>query len=135
VDGVRTLAAEGVTSFLELGPRGVLCAMAQSCLSEEAQLDSSLLASAPERASRGRDAHRGPRRCARPGTRARLERLLCAVGARRVPLPTYAFQRERYWLQASKGPSADVASAGQESAGHPLLGAAVPLAEERMGCC
>ncbi len=51
------------------------------------------------------------------------------AGARRVELPTYAFQRERFWLQAAAGGVGDVAAAGLAGAGHPLLGAMVGLAD------
>nr|WP_051767897.1 type I polyketide synthase [Amycolatopsis vancoresmycina] len=48
-------------------------------------------------------------------------------GGRRVPLPSYAFQRERFWLEVPSG-SGDVSGAGLVSPKHPLLGAGTSLA-------
>src|SRR6185295_4167983 len=49
-------------------------------------------------------------------------------GAGRVELPTYAFQRERYWIEPGVA-AGDPAGAGQAAASHPLLGAEVQLAD------
>ncbi|WP_055422400.1 type I polyketide synthase, partial [Streptomyces pactum] len=56
-------------------------------------------------------------------------RLFRGTDARPVDLPTYAFQRERYWLRPPASGSGDVTAAGLRSPGHPLLGAAVEPAE------
>ncbi|MEU9478101.1 SDR family NAD(P)-dependent oxidoreductase [Streptomyces sp. NPDC048191] len=45
-------------------------------------------------------------------------------------LPTYPFQRQRYWLEPTRE-TADVAAAGLDTADHPLLGAVVPLGDGR----
>ncbi|WP_446423354.1 type I polyketide synthase [Kitasatospora purpeofusca] len=50
-------------------------------------------------------------------------------GARRVDLPTYAFQRTRYWPEPAPTAAADVGSAGLDPTDHPVLGAAVELAD------
>jgi mycoketide-CoA synthase len=56
--------------------------------------------------------------------------LFAGRGGRRPELPTYAFQRERFWLEAGGGGPVDVSAAGLDAANHPLLGAAVGLASD-----
>ncbi|MET8542622.1 type I polyketide synthase [Kitasatospora sp. NPDC004799] len=123
-DGMRTLAAKGVTTFVELGPDGVLTAMAQECV-EEGDFAPALRAERPEAqtvltALATAHVHGAP---------VDWSAFFAGTGVRLTDLPTYAFQRQRYWPEASAGARADVASAGLVSAGHPLLGAAVSLAE------
>ena len=63
------------------------------------------------------------------GVAVEWEKVLGAsVSKRFVALPTYAFQRQRYWLEAPRA-SGDVSTAGLSSVAHPLLGAATPLAD------
>ena len=49
-------------------------------------------------------------------------------GVNPSPLPTYAFQRERFWLDAGESGPADLAAYGLGPAGHPMLGALVGVA-------
>ncbi|OEJ36238.1 type I polyketide synthase [Streptomyces agglomeratus] len=124
-DGIRTLEAEGVTRFLELGPDGVLTAMAQQSIeSESAVLASALRKDRPEPASLLKAVGQLHVR----GTAVDWESVFAGHGARRVDLPTYAFQRKQYWITPENG-AGDVTSAGLDAADHPLLGAAVMLAD------
>ncbi|MFI6610895.1 SDR family NAD(P)-dependent oxidoreductase, partial [Streptomyces sp. NPDC050507] len=124
-DGVRTLRDLGIGTFLELGPDAVLATMAadshpEAVLVPLLRRDRSELRSLPEALGTLHAAG------------ATVGRTLygAAEGRGRVELPTYPFQRERYWLDR---PAAPAGTAGVEQAGlgatdHPLLGAAVELA-------
>ncbi|RZD57464.1 short-chain dehydrogenase, partial [Streptomyces albidoflavus] len=121
-DGVRALAEEGVTRFVELGPDGVLSGMARESAGEDAVLVPLLRKDREETGS----ALSALGRLHTVGVDVDWSGFL--VGARPVDLPTYAFQKQRYWPEATLPRAGDVRFAGLGAAGHPLLGAAVELA-------
>ncbi|MFF1918924.1 SDR family NAD(P)-dependent oxidoreductase, partial [Streptomyces sp. NPDC058239] len=49
------------------------------------------------------------------------------TGALRVPLPTYPFQHQRYWLDNLPSEVVDLSAAGLDSADHPILRASVTI--------
>ncbi|WP_346164538.1 polyketide synthase dehydratase domain-containing protein, partial [Streptomyces bangladeshensis] len=55
------------------------------------------------------------------------DRFFAGTAARRVDLPTYAFQRERFWLAPPVAGPVGLAGVGLTATGHPLLGASVEL--------
>ncbi|MFD9129967.1 type I polyketide synthase, partial [Kitasatospora sp. NPDC059571] len=126
-DAVGSLEAEGVRTFLELGPDGTLTAMAQQCLAEEsdAVLTPALRRDRPEAESFATALGRLQVR----GTELDWQAVFAGTGARRVDLPTYAFQHETYWPRVRPGLVGDVVSAGLGNADHPLLGASLALAD------
>ncbi|MGK5728821.1 type I polyketide synthase, partial [Streptomyces sp. URMC 124] len=104
-DGIRTLGDLGVTTFVEIGPGGVLSALAQSCADDVAAVPV-LRADRPEQQAVTAALAELHVHGVSPNWQALFP------GAHRVPLPTYAFQRERFWLE---GDEADPAAA----TGHP----------------
>ena len=123
-DAVRSAEAEGVRTFLEIGPGGVLTAQVSDCLSPEAEGVVAVPVLRPDRgevvsvmaAVAGLHVR---------GATVDWSAFFAGWGARGVELPTYAFQRQRYWLADSS--IGDVGGWGLVSAEHPLLGAAVAL--------
>ncbi|MGW4297907.1 polyketide synthase dehydratase domain-containing protein, partial [Micromonospora chersina] len=125
-DAVDRLAGAGVGTYVELGPGGVLTAMAESCLADPAAV---LVPLVRKDRAEPRGVLEALARLHTEGLTVDWDALL--AGARPVDLPTYAFQHERYWLEPV-GRLADVSGAGLGAAGHPLLGAAVSVAGEDM---
>ncbi|MFF2747092.1 type I polyketide synthase [Kitasatospora sp. NPDC058048] len=118
-DGVEALHGRGVTRYVELGPDAVLSGLVGQQLAEgvvaplmrrdRAESETALTALATLWTS---------------GTELDWSRVV--TGGRRLDLPTYAFQRQRYWPKPTAG-AGDVKALGQTGARHPLLGAVVAL--------
>ncbi|MGW3852330.1 type I polyketide synthase, partial [Streptomyces fagopyri] len=97
-DGIEWLAANGVTRFVELGPDGTLTALAQSGVSDD---EGALFVSVLRKDRAEPDAVMAAvSRAFTHGVAVDWSALL--TGARPVDLPTYAFQRERYWPQPAQ---------------------------------
>jgi acyl transferase domain-containing protein/thioesterase domain-containing protein/acyl carrier protein len=105
LDGMRTLEALGVTTFLELGPGGVLSAMGQDCLSDEAQARSAFLPVLRKDRHEVETLIKALGGLHAEGHELDWKSVFGLFGARRLELPTYAFQRERYWIDAPQRPA------------------------------
>ncbi len=122
-DAVEGFRAAGVRTFVEVGPDAALTPMvAQNSgeawlplLRRERPEAGSLLSAVAGVWVRGGEVD--------------WPLLYDGSGAERVDLPTYAFQRQRYWQgHTGSGGGADAAGLGLSAADHPLLGAAVEIA-------
>ncbi|MFD9392987.1 type I polyketide synthase [Streptomyces sp. NPDC060000] len=119
-DGVRTLTAQGVTRWLELGPDAVLLPMVRDNLTGATPRHPPVLVPAlrhgrPEArtfltALAGLHVH---------GARLDLRPALTAHTPRRTALPTYAFQRERHWLDTLPRTSPPAPAPAPAPAGRP----------------
>ncbi|MGW2376984.1 type I polyketide synthase, partial [Kitasatospora sp. NPDC001683] len=130
-DGVRALRDAGASAFLELGPDGVLTALAEQSLGDDAADCVRAAALRKDRADE-RTLLTALAALHAAGVPVDWTALFDGTGARRVDLPTYAFDHRRYWPRPA-ALSGDVASVGLVPADHPLLGAAVPLADDTDG--
>ncbi|WP_342778246.1 type I polyketide synthase [Streptomyces botrytidirepellens] len=113
-DGMATLAGRGVRTFLELGPDGVLSAMAQDCLDDEARARTAVIPAlrrdrdeVPAITAALAGAHVG-------GVAVDWSGFFAGMGARRIELPTYAFQRQRFWAEPAL-PAVPAAGDGTEA--------------------
>lgn len=110
LDGVRALETFGASILLEVGPHGVLSSMASACLSEAAQR--SVVSVVAQR----RDKPTIDTLSVALGTLhchgVEIDWASYLVGGRRVPLPTYGFQRERFWYRPTRRATSRTEQAG-----------------------
>nr|WP_324606327.1 polyketide synthase [Streptomyces sp. NRRL B-3253] len=127
-DAVHALDQAGANAYLEIGPGGVLTALAQQTLDAAGTASDSVTAPAL-RKDRAEEPALLTALATLHVTGVPVDWAGCfeGTGARRVELPTYAFQHERYWPRPSAH-GGDVTGAGLSPAAHPLLGAATGLA-------
>ncbi|WP_309095497.1 type I polyketide synthase [Streptomyces sp.] len=125
-DAVRHARECGADVFLDVGPGSTLAGITKEAFAHEGAHDALVVPVSrrdrePEEAFVAALARLHVR-----GVDVDLGALLPAGGP--VDLPTYAFQRQRYWLDfRSAAGRADLSAAGLTAADHPLLGAEVDL--------
>ncbi|MBB2915621.1 acyl transferase domain-containing protein, partial [Streptosporangium becharense] len=136
-EAVRTLIRDGHGLFVEVGPHPVLTMGVQETAEAEAgamtgsvggTVSGTVAAIGTLRRDEGGMARfvTSMAEAYVHGAPVDWEPVFAPHGPRRVALPKYAFQRERYWLEATD--TVDLASTGLTPAGHPFLGAAVAVA-------
>ncbi|MFJ4500818.1 SDR family NAD(P)-dependent oxidoreductase [Streptomyces sp. NPDC088864] len=124
-DAVNAAEALGARTFIEIGPDAVLTALGAASATDES---TSCVALIRKNRSESETLVAGLGRLFTVGLVVDWQAFYAGCGARKVALPTYAFQRTRYWVEGTGAPG-DVSAAGLAAAGHPLLGAVVSLAD------
>ncbi|MFJ1870809.1 type I polyketide synthase [Streptomyces chartreusis] len=112
-DAVEWLADEGVTAFVEAGPAASLAPAAEECVAPDRD---AVFMSCPD----PRTAVEALASLHVHGVPVNWPSVYADSGARRRPLPTYPFQRQRYWLNAVRH---------RTPSGHPLMGHPQPDAD------
>ncbi len=122
---VRGLLDRGQRLLLEVGPHPVVGFGVREIIESHAEGGDAAVLGTLRRGQGG--AERFARSLAKAWTRGvevRWDAFFAGTRAQPVKLPTYPFQRRRYWLEDKLG-SGDAAAAGLANPDHPLLAAAI----------
>ena len=127
LSGMRTLAEAGVGTYVELGPRGVLIGLAAQCLPATAEQDSVFLPTLRGDSPEPEALLRALGMLHVQGRRIDFAPLFATGSRSRVTLPTYPFERERYFVERMA--AQDHRAAGPAAAAHPLVDECSALAD------
>jgi acyl transferase domain-containing protein/surfactin synthase thioesterase subunit/acyl carrier protein len=123
---VRSLAGQGIRALIEVAPHPSLVAAAQQIVEAAGGDAASVAVLGTLRRDEG-----GPERFAQSLAEAHVAGVEVDWGAffegagpRAVSLPTYPFQRKRFWLEPPQ-PAGDATASGLSELSHPLLGAKI----------
>ncbi|MCX5198443.1 SDR family NAD(P)-dependent oxidoreductase [Streptomyces sp. NBC_00249] len=126
---VRTLETLGASTFTEIGPDAVLTALAAGSVEGAGTALATLRAGRPEVQQAVLAAGQLHARTGKADWAAYFGGGAFGGPAdSAVDLPTYAFQRERYWLDVAEA-AADATGLGLSATDHPILGATLDLAD------
>jgi acyl transferase domain-containing protein/acyl carrier protein len=121
---IHAAVSAGAGTLLEVGPDTVLATLAADCVPEQVATIATM-----------RRDHGEPRglvtALAALDTRGRAvdwPAFFAGHTGSGVPLPTYSFQRQRFWLESAQA-GAGAGELGQVPSGHPMLGALIELPE------
>ncbi|KOG86994.1 polyketide synthase, partial [Streptomyces varsoviensis] len=125
--GVARLRELGVTRFVELSPAASLTSHVRDCYGDEPVVVTPALRSRRDEVECVAVAMATLHTA---GVEVDWAAFFAGTGARRVDLPTYAFEHERFWLETSHVGGHDLGSVGLRPVDAPLLGAGVSLAND-----
>ena len=132
MDGMRTLADQGCRLFIEIGPQPVLLNMGRRCL------DRGEFTWLPSLDGKTDDWERILGSLAdayTAGVAVDWDGFDKPFDRRRISLPTYPFQRRRFWFSPSSAPGTrqlPLSDTSQVPSGHPLLGMRMDSATGRI---
>ncbi len=111
-DGIRALEDRGVVRFVEIGPSSTLTAMIADSLTIPGAV---LVPALRKDRDEARTLVEAVAKVYANGAAVDWAAFFAGSGARKVELPTYAFQRQRYWLEppADAGQASDVAGSAE----------------------